>query len=141
MKKLLIDTNIILDLLGRRIPFHKESEQIFSLSDTKKVKLYISTLSIANSHYILSDVMKIKDAKNILSKFKVLVNSISLSDKIIDLALSNDKFKDFEDGIQYYSAIEENCDFIITRNIKDYKASMIPVLKPKEYLSQIKAQK
>ena len=138
MKKVLIDTNIIIDLLAKRKAFYKESEQIFSLADNQKIKLYISTLSIANAHYILSDIMKVNEARDILSKFKVLVNSVSLSDKIIDLALSDGKFKDFEDGIQYYSALDSKCDLIVTRNVKDFKASMIPVLKPKEYLSRIK---
>lgn len=138
MKKALIDTNVILDLLAKREPFHKESERIFSLADLKRIKLHISVLSIANAHYILNDVMKFKEVKSILSKFKVLVNSVSLNDKILDLALSDNNFRDFEDGIQYYSAIESNCDLIVTRNTKDFKASLIPVMKPKEYLTKLK---
>jgi len=141
MKKILIDTNIILDLLAKRKDFYVDSMKIFSLADNNKTKLYISTLSIANSHYILNDMMKVKKAREILGKFKVLVNSVSLSDKIIELALNDSSFKDFKDGIQYYSALDAKCDLILTRNIKDFKSSKIPVMKPKEFLSKIKASK
>lgn len=141
MKKILIDTNIILDLLAKRKNFYLDSMKIFSLADNNKAKLYISTLSIANSHYILHDMMKVKKAREILGKFKVLVNSVSLRDKIIELALNDSNFKDFEDGIQYYSALDAKCDLILTRNIKDFKNSKIPVMKPIEFLSKIEASK
>jgi len=138
MKKILIDTNIILDLLAKRKDFYLDSKTIFSLADNSQVELYISTLSIANAHYIMHDMLKIKKAKKILGQFKVLVKSISLSDKIIELALNDSKFKDFEDGIQYYSAMEAKCKLIVTRNTKDYKYSSIPVMQPNEFLSKRK---
>lgn len=136
MKKILIDTNIILDLLAKRKSFYQDSKQIFSLADNDLIQLYISALSIANSHYILNELLKIKKAKEILRKFKVLVRTIALSDKIIELALSDSNFKDFEDGIQFYSALEAKCDLIITRNVKDFKHSTLPIMKPNEFLSK-----
>jgi len=138
MKKILVDTNIIIDLLAQREDFYLDSKQIFSLADNNRVQIVVSTLSIANTHYILNDAMKLKEAKSIIRKFKVLVNSYSLTDKIIDLALNDKAFKDFEDGIQFYTAIAANCKLIITRNIKDFKNSSIPVMQPKEYLTRIK---
>jgi len=141
MKNILIDTNIILDLLAKREEYYLDSKQIFSLADNDKIDLYISTLSIANAHYILHEMLKIKKARDILGKFKVLVKSISLSDKIIDLALADSNFNDFEDGVQYYSALDAKCMLIITRNTKDFKNSSIPVMKPNEFLSKRKASK
>ena len=61
---------------------------------------------------------------------------MSLDDKITELALSDDSFLDFEDGLQYYSAIENQIDVIITRNKKDFKKSKIPVLTAKEFLAR-----
>ena len=139
MIKVLIDTNIIIDLFAKREKFYLESLQIFSLADRNKVYLAISTLSIANTHYLLNDVMKTKNARATIRKFKVLVNVYPLNDKIIELALNDNSFKDFEDGIQYYTALESNCKAIITRNIKDFKNSSIPVFRPKEYLTQMNA--
>ena len=136
--KVYIDTNVIIDLLAKRKPFYIESLKIFSLADTKEIELVTSSLNIVNSHYILNDIMKIKDARLIIGKFKVLTQSFDLNDKIIELALNDMKFKDFEDGIQYYTALESKCEIIITRNRKDFKNSAIPVLSPKEYLAKRK---
>lgn len=141
MKSVLIDTNVILDLLSKREPYYLEGRKIFSLADLKKVNLFISSLSLVNVHYILNDRLKIRDAKSIVSKFKVLVDTFELNDKIIELALSDTDFEDFEDGIQYYTALEAQCDFIVTRNIKDFKASSIPVFSPKEYLSRMETER
>jgi len=135
-----IDTNVIIDLLAKREPFYIDSQKMFSLSDRKQIELFISSLSLVNTYYILNDVMKIKNARLILGKFKVLVKPYALSDKIIELASNDSKFKDFEDGIQYYSALEAQCELIVTRNLKDFKNSRIPVLSPKEYLAKRKSE-
>ena len=134
MKRILVDTNIVIDLLAKREHFYKEAAKLFSLSDKKEVKLSISALTFANTNYILAKQKSEATAKEILRKFKVLVDIITLDDKIIDLALSNDDFSDFEDGLQYYTAIENDVDLILTRNKKDFKHSKIPVLTAKEYL-------
>lgn len=92
-------------------------------------------MTFANTNYILSKLKTAKEAREILRKFKVLVEVLSLDDKITQLALSDDEFTDFEDGLQYYSAIENHIDIIITRNKKDFKNSRIPVLTAKEFLA------
>ena len=139
--KVFIDTNIIIDLLAKREPFYLESLKLFSLADSNKISLTISALSIVNTHYILNDIMKLKDSRSILGKFKVLVHSYELTDKIIDLALNDLKFKDFEDGIQYYTALESQSNSIITRNLKDFKHATIPVMSPKEFLAKRKSER
>lgn len=139
MIKILVDTNVIIDLLAKREKFYIASLQLFSLADRNKIQLVISTLSIANTHYLLNDVMKMKDARAVIRKFKVLVNSYALNDKIVELALNDKNFRDFEDGIQFYTALEANCNAIITRNTKVFKNSNIPVFQPNEYLVQMNA--
>lgn len=135
MDKVLIDTNIVIDLLAKREGFYDEAAELFSLSDKKELNLTVSSLTFANTSYVLSKQKSAKEAREILRKFKVLVEILNLDDKIIELALSDEEFSDFEDGIQYYSAIENNVDIILTRNKKDYKNSKIPVLTAKEYLA------
>ena len=137
MHKLLVDTNIVLDLLAKRDLFLVEAQELFTFSDNRKVELFVSSLTFANTYYILSQNLKIQDARKILRKFKVLVKVISMDDKIIDLSLESD-FKDFEDAIQYFSAIENGIDMIITRNLKDFKTSKIPVLTAKDYVESFK---
>jgi len=138
MSKLLVDTNIVLDLLAKREPFYKSAAHIFSLADKNKLKLSISTLTFANTNYVLSRLKSASEAREILRRFRVLVSIVSLNDKIIDLALNDSNFGDFEDGLQYYSAIENNLDIIITRDLKDFKGSKLPVMTPDGYLTSMK---
>ena len=137
MKNLFLDTNIILDLLAYRMPFYTEAAKLFSLADKKKVKLSISSLCIADAHYILSRQNPETEVRNILRKFKVLVNVLPLDNKITDLAL-NSEFRDFENAIQYYTAIENDQDLIITRNQQDFKESKIPVMTAGEFIKSLK---
>lgn len=134
--KVFVDTNVIIDLLAKRKPFYIESLQLFSLADTRHLEVSISALSLVNTHYVLNDAMKLKSARSIISKFKVLVTSHELNTKVIDLALNDTRFRDFEDGIQYYTALETKSESIITRNVKDFRHSSIPVLTPKEFLAK-----
>lgn len=136
MSRLLIDTNTVIDLLSKRENFYDEAADLFSRADRKELNLAISSLTFANTNYILTKLKSAKEAREILRKFKVLVEVLSLDDKITELALSDDDFPDFEDGLQYYSAIENQIDIIITRNKKDFKNSKIPVLSAKEYLAR-----
>lgn len=136
MSRLLIDTNIVIDLLSKRDKFYQDAADLFSRADKKELELSISSLTFANTNYILSKLKSSKEAREILRKFKVLVELLSLDDKITELALSDDSFQDFEDELQYYSAIENQIDVIITRNKKHFKNSKIPVLTAKEFLAQ-----
>jgi predicted nucleic acid-binding protein len=137
MKNLYLDTNIVLDLLAERMPFYTEAAKLFSLADKKKLKLSISSLCLADAHYILSRQNREIEVRKVLRKFKVLVNVLPLDDKITDLALNSD-FKDFEDAIQYFTAIENDQDLIITRNQHDIKESKIPVMTAGEFIKSIK---
>lgn len=136
MSRLLIDTNIVIDLLAKRHGFYEEAAQLFTRADKKELVLTISALTFANTNYILTKLKSAKEARVILRKFKVLVEILSLDEKVTELALSNDLFTDFEDALQYYSAIESQVDVIITRNKKDFKASKIPVLTAREFLAK-----
>ena len=130
-----MDTNIVIDLLAKREPFYKDAQDLFTLSDKKEIKLQISSLSFANAYYSIVKHHKSVDAKKYLSKFKVLVEILPLEDKAIELALASD-FGDFEDGLQYFIAMDYECDIIVTRNKKDFKSSKVPVMTAAEYLKR-----
>lgn len=91
-------------------------------------------LFFAHIHDLLSKEFSSSDAKKILRKFKLLVHIAELNEKIIDLALNSD-FNDFEDAIQYFSAIQNGIDIILTRNIKDYKKAQITVLTAQDFIN------
>ena len=136
MSRVLIDTNIVIDLLAKRPEFYDDAATLFSKSDRQDLTLLISSLTFANTHYILSRHTSSREAREILRKFKVLTEVLSLNDKIVELALSDNKFNDFEDGLQYYTAVENQIDIIITRNKRDFKNSEIPVMTANEFLSK-----
>ena len=133
MDKVFVDTDIALDLLSERLPHYTFAAQLFTLADKGKLLIYISSLSFSNLNYLLSRQYSQKEARRILNKFKVLVNVLGVDDKIIGLSL-NSEFKDFEDAIQYYTAIENNINTLITRNLKDYKSAKIAVITAEDFL-------
>ena len=137
MNNLFLDTNIVIDLLARREPFYKSAAQLFSLADKMQLQLCVSALTFANTNYILLREKKPEEAKLILRKLKLIVKVISLDDKIIGLSLNDSDFKDYEDALQYYSALENGNDMIITRNLKDFQKSKIPALTAEQFLQRL----
>jgi predicted nucleic acid-binding protein len=134
VKKLFVDTNIVIDLFAKREPFYAEAATLFSLADTKKLYLSVSALTFANTNYILLQSKKQDEAKLILRKLKLIVSVVSLDEKIIGLSLNDNDFKDYEDALQYYTALENGDEAIITRNLKDFKKSKLPVMTAAQFL-------
>lgn len=133
MEKVFVDTDIVLDLLTGREPHYEYAAELFSLADENSIKLYISSLTFANVNYILSKQLSAGQARKMLLKFKTLIIVLPVNDKIIELALASD-FKDFEDAIQYNTAIENGITTLLTRNLKDFKKAEIVILTAQQYL-------
>ncbi len=133
MSMLFLDTNIVLDLVSPRPPFTEFAQKIFSRSQRNKIELYVSALSIVNINYLLAKVTDKAQAKQVLQKIKPLINILPLNDKIIQLAFASD-FNDFEDAVQYYTALEYNITTLITRDLKDFKKASINVMTAEQYL-------
>lgn len=136
MKNIYVDTNIVLDLLLGREPFLDEAKKVFSLSDAGLINLNVSSLTIVNASYVLSKNLSPLEAKKRLANLKVLTQVLPLTDKIFDLAIASD-FKDFEDGVQYFTALENAMDIILTRNKKDFKSSQLAIMSAKEYIQSL----
>lgn len=138
MKKLFIDTNIIIDLLAKRDPFYDEAAMLFTLADKQKIGLSVSALTFANTSYILLQSKRPDEAKLILRKLKLIVQVLCLDEKIVGLSLNDNDFKDYEDALQYFTALENGVDVIITRNLKDFQKAKLPVMTAAQYLETIK---
>lgn len=136
MKRIFLDTNIILDLLGERHPFYESAAKLATLADKKKLVIVVSPISFATISYILSKFELAETVKEKLRKFKIITEISKLDEDIIEKGL-NSAFADFEDSLQYFSAIDSDCDILITRNAKDFKTSTIPVMSAAEYLKSI----
>ena len=136
MSRIFLDTNVILDLLGERVPFFDSIAKVATLADQKKLTLIVSPLSFTTIDYVLNKYETSESVLNKLRKFKIICEICEVYEEIIDKAL-NSSFKDFEDAVQYYTALQSNCSIIITRNGKDFKHSTIPIMTAEEYLSSI----
>ena len=133
MSKVFADTDVCIDLLSNRKPFNAAAEKLFSLADIGKIEVYVSSLSFANIDNVLRSQYSGHDSQQIIAKFKTLVSVLPVDSKTIDLAIASD-FNDFEDAIQYYSAIENGITVLVTRNIRDYKNATIKVVTPETFL-------
>lgn len=136
MSRIFLDTNVILDLLGERVPFFDSIAKVATLADQKKLTLVVSPLSFTTIDYVLNKYESSESVLNKLRKFKIICEVCEINEETIDKAL-NSSFKDFEDALQYFTALQSNCSVIITRNGKDFKHSTIPIMTAEEYLSSI----
>ena len=137
MKKVFLDVNVIVDFLIERDPFYDAIVKLISLADQAQISIVTTPLSFATTHYLISKVENKNIALKKLQNFKLLCHACTMNDLIVEKAL-NSQMKDFEDALQYYSAINSQCQVIITRDGKDFKNSEIPVMTPSEFLSQRK---
>ena len=135
-RHLFIDSDILLDMLLIREPFWGYTQLLLLESENLGIRLSTSVLVIANINYILEKKIGAPAAKSTIKTLVKRINILSFESDIIDLAL-NGKFNDLEDEIQYLIAKRHECDVIITRNIKDYKQSTIPVLTAEQFLNTI----
>lgn len=133
MKKLFVDADIILDLLLERAPFYDSANNLFSKIEEGACKGFTSTIVISNLHYLIEKAenksLAGKGTLKLLRLFEII--PIEKDDFVNSL---NSNFSDFEDGTQYYASLRNNIDFIITRNIRDYKHSKIKVLSAHEFI-------
>jgi predicted nucleic acid-binding protein len=136
-EKLFLDTNIVIDLLGERENFYESAAKIATLADKGRIQIFVSALTYSTTYYLLVRFEEKEIVKEKIRKFKVIAETADLTDRIVDKGLAS-KFSDFEDSLQYYCAVKMDCNIIITRNVKDFKESDIPVLTPDEYLNSIK---
>lgn len=138
-KRIFLDTNVILDLLGEREPFYDSIAKLATLADRGLLTMVVSPISFAILSYLLSKFETAQIAQEKLRKFKIICEICKLDGHKIEKAL-NSSFTDFEDALQYFSAIDSDCEIIITRNGKDFKKSLLPVMTANEYLQSIKTK-
>lgn len=132
--KLFIDINIVIDVIAAREPFLVDSQAILSLCETGEATGIVSTLTFCTISYVLrkllpTDVMRLK-----LRGFRNILTPVDLSTSLLDKAIAS-SISDFEDAVQYYSAVYCKTDYIITRNIKHFPQTNIPVLSPSDFLA------
>ncbi len=125
-----LDTNVIYDFLADRKPHSREAAFLFSAADRGKIKLYVSAITYNNLYYVLRKDAGHKKALELITLLDSLVTTIEVGSAVIRKAMKS-TFTDFEDAIQYYSALTENkIQAIVTRNSKDFKLDELLILEP-----------
>jgi predicted nucleic acid-binding protein len=144
MEKLFFDNDIILDISIKRDELlendAQEAIKLINLVEAGEYKGYTSTVIFTNTYYIQRKLKDHTTAINFLKKLRLLLTVLTVDDKIIQKALESG-FSDFEDAAQYYTAVENKMDYIITRNTDDYKKSTIKVYTPTQYTKMKEIQK
>ena len=134
MDNVLIDTDVLLDFFFDRAPFSEHSTAILNLCEEKQINGFVTPVIISNLYYLLR---KTANHQLVIEKLKQLLSIIDVIkiDKDVVLDALNSEFKDFEDALQNFSAVQnETIQIIITRNITDFQKSNLAVLTPEIYL-------
>lgn len=131
--KILLDTNVLMDVVANRHPWVDDALVLFELSNQKKITLIASDCSFVNIAYITRKLFVKEELYSLLEELREFVHVIEMGETVIDEAISA-RWNDFEDCTQYLAAKRERADFIITRNEKDFSQSDIPVLSPHDFL-------
>lgn len=133
MKKIFLDTDVILDFIMKREPFHLASSSILELAKQDAVKVYASASCFTNLYYVFRKIAGGNKAKQAISSMLLYLNILDVNGHVIKISLES-SFSDFEDAVQYYTAINNKMDILVTRNISDYILDDIPVMLPEEFL-------
>jgi predicted nucleic acid-binding protein len=131
--RLFIDSDVILDLVLQREEHYECAQKLFDLFQQGKNIIYTSSIVIANMHFIIRKLHDLKFANSSVSFVSKHFKIIDASNEDIESSIQS-KFSDFEDGVQYFSALRsKKIDALITWNVKDYKHSQLPVFTPKQW--------
>lgn len=134
--KVLIDTNVILDVLCNRADFVEDAKKMFKLCEVNKVDGYISALSVPNIVYIMRKELDSEKTADILEKLSLIFKIADLKGSDI-IKAAKVGFNDYEDALQSVCALRIKADYIITRNIKDFAKSKVTAIKPSEFLERV----
>ena len=135
MKKILIDLNVLLDFLNKRNE-HLDAAKIVDLCIGKKIKGYLCAHEVTTLAYFLTKERH-KRAKSIIGRILDIFSIISVTEEILREALDS-RIKDYEDAVIESSCINNGIDYIVSRNLKDFKNSRIKAISPKEFITEYK---
>lgn len=137
MDNVLIDSDVILDALFDRQPYAEYSTAVLALCESKKINGFLTPVIFSNIYYLLR---RSANHEKVIEKLKQLLritDVLQMDRSVVENALNSD-FKDFEDSLQHFSALNSGkIDLILTRNLKDYKTSNLAVFTPETYLSSL----
>lgn len=137
--RLLFDTNVVLDVLLDRAPFSAPAAELFSKVETGAISGYICATTITTVHYLAMKVVGTRQAEKEISKLLALFEVAPVNRPVLEAALAG-KLPDFEDAVVCEAARQVGAQGVVTRDVRDFKRSSLPVYTPTEMLQTIKSK-
>jgi predicted nucleic acid-binding protein len=134
--RVLIDTNVVLDVLQVREPFFEASKRLLAAAETGGVQGMIAAHTVTTLFYLISKDKSSGQARTTITNLLQFLKVASVDQSTIEQAL-NLSYPDFEDAVQMLSAVQSKCDFLISRNVDDFKPGLLPVLSPVDFLATL----
>lgn len=134
MMNVFVDTNVLLDVLARREPFYESSAAVWTLAEQGVIRGFVSALSFSNVYYIVRRLKDRRTAERAMLLLRDTFASVACDEQILSQAIDA-RMKDFEDAIQYYSALRANVAFLVSRDPDHFPRSTLSVVTPVEFLS------
>ena len=131
--RIFLDTNIVIDFLTSRVAQSSDAERLFQLSNFNDIELVVTDLTIVNVVYVCKKVFPLQTIYEKISLLSDVITVIGIGSQAINSALEL-RSKDFEDAVQYFAARNYSCDYLVTRNQKDFVFSSIPVCSASQML-------
>ena len=135
--KVFVDTNLFIDILLDRKPFSKESAMVYKLCENTMIDGYVAPITINNIYYICRKAKHIEIIKEYLAEISTFFTVADMNSESIKKANSL-KISDYEDALQYAMVMQNGCEYLITRNVKDFKnMTTVKVVTPEDFLLTI----
>ncbi len=139
MIRALVDINVMLDVLARRESFVADAVEVWSAAEIGRVRGLVSADSFSTLYYLLRRASNHRTALRGMGLIRDVFEIVPLDDQIIHQAMDS-PLGDFEDAIQYHSAMRGKADCIVTRDLKHFRKAELPVLAPADFLNMLEAQ-
>ena len=139
--KVFVDANILVSVLNKEYPLFTYSARILSLSGNNNFEIYTSPICLAIAFYFAEKKHKTKLAREKIALLCKHIFIAPATKAVVENTIANKKINDFEDGLECYSSIESNCDFIVTEDKDDFYFSDIPVMNAKTFFEKIVVKK
>jgi len=134
--KVIIGLNVVLDVLQEMEPFYEASASLLAAVETGKIEGYLAAHSVTTLFYLIQKSKSSADARAMITNLLQFLKVAPVNQSTIEQSLNLD-YRDFEDAVQMITAIQCKADYLITRNIKDYKPALLPVIQPVDFLGTI----
>ena len=134
--KLFVDANILVSVVNKEYPLFSSTARIMSMAGQRGVQVYTTPVCLAIAFYFAEKKHRTEKAKEKISLLCQHIGIIPVTQDCVQQALDDQAVIDFEDGIQYYAALAQQCDYLITENIDDFYFSQMTVISSKAFLQQ-----